>query len=174
MPERSFPLLMEKLHKLEFDFADGDGYDFEPFSEFLSESRTRDWMRAWTGNAELDGAGFRVLRKDGSGRYAAFWCVRPGATILDQPVVFMGSEGDAGVVARSFKEYLWLLAGGLGPCEAIEQTDRPPAAESVSAGFRRYAEEHAGGAQKTTHEVVRAAQLEFPDFNKLIAAMCRH
>lgn len=173
MSERSLPALMKELHQLKFDYADGDGYDFEPFTEFLSESETRDWIRAWTGNDELDGSEFFVFGKDRTGGYAAFWNVRPGAPLIEQPVVFLGSEGKAGVVARNFAEYLWLLAGGLGPSEQIEQPDPAPAAESVLAELRRFAEAHAGVARMTPCEVARAAQREFPEFDKYIEAMCR-
>jgi len=163
---------LNKLHHLNFDYADGDGYDFEPYSEFLSESETCDWIRAWTGNNELDGAEFLVFGQDGTGGYAAFWNVRSGAPVLDQPVVFFGSEGSIGVVARSFADYLWLLAGGVGPSEAIEQPNRAPATDSVSAVFRRFAEEHTTGEQRTPNEVLNAAQREFPEFNKHIEALC--
>ncbi|HFX7636876.1 TPA: SMI1/KNR4 family protein, partial [Acinetobacter baumannii] len=31
-----FPDLLKKLHQLDFDYADGDGIDFEPYQDFLS------------------------------------------------------------------------------------------------------------------------------------------
>jgi hypothetical protein len=34
------PALMKDLHRLEFDYADGDGMDFEPYMEFLSLDET--------------------------------------------------------------------------------------------------------------------------------------
>ncbi|MDJ0345135.1 hypothetical protein QMK19_31840 [Streptomyces sp. H10-C2] len=63
----------------------------------------------------LNGDSFRVFGQDGTGGYAAFWLVRPGRSLVEQPVVFLGSEGDVGVVARDLAGYLWLLAEGFGP-----------------------------------------------------------
>ena len=173
MPEQSMPPLMKELHELEFNYANGDGFDFEPFLEFLSEAETRDWIHAWTGNRDIDGNEFYVFGQDGTGGYAAFWNARERASVLDQPNVFLGSEGAAGVLARNFAEYLWLLADGVGPCEAIEQPNRAPAPEAVTREFRRFAEAHAGTTRRTVAEVLNADQHEFPDFTAHIAAMCR-
>jgi hypothetical protein len=171
MSERFLPALMRQLHELDFDYADGEGYDFEPYPEFLSDSETRDWIRAWTGNAEVDGAAFRVFGQDGTGGYAAFWLVRPGAPLVEQPIVFLGSEGERGVVARNLADYLWVLAGGFGPFEAI--AEREPAAEGLSAQFRRFAEQHAPDAKRGPTEIVLEAQREFPNFSRYIDDMCR-
>jgi len=165
MSDRSFPVLLQKLHELEFDYADGYGYDFDPYPEFMSEAKTRQWVRVWTRDRE-DGADLLVFGQDGTGGYAAIWNVRPMAALLEQPIVFFGSEGSVGVVARNFAEYLWLLAGGVGPCEAIEDPHRPPAPPHISAQFRRFAEEHARDAQRTPAEVLRAAAREFPAFKR--------
>ncbi|MFF4453234.1 SMI1/KNR4 family protein [Streptomyces goshikiensis] len=102
-----------------FDYADGKtGGDFEPFPAFLSAAETTDWFQAWTGNSELDGNDFRVFGQDGTGGYAAIWLIRPGRPLAEQPVVFLGSEGETGVVARDLGDFLWLLADGFGPWEA--------------------------------------------------------
>lgn len=61
---------------------------------------------------------FRIFGQDGTGGLAAFWLVRMGESIAGQPVVFLGSEGETGVVARDLAAYLWLLADGYGPLEA--------------------------------------------------------
>jgi hypothetical protein len=171
--ERAFPGLLTELHQLTFDYAAGQGYDFEPYRKFLSEAETRDWIRAWTGNDELDGAEFFVFGQDGTGGYAAFWLARLGAPLLHQPVVFLGSEGTSGVVAPNLADYLWLLAGGVGPCEAIEQPRHPPAAAHLSAAFRDFAQKHASSGHRMPAEIVEAAQREFPDFPTHIEAICR-
>lgn len=66
----------------------------------------------------MDGVCFRVFGQDGTGGYAAFWLVREGRGLVEQPVVFLGSEGETGVIARDLADFLWLLAGGVGPWEA--------------------------------------------------------
>jgi len=173
MTERSFPPLLQQLGQLDFDYADGEGYDFEPFPDFLSESETQHWIRAWTGNATVAGNDFLVFGQDGTGGYTAFWSVRPGAPLLEQPIVFLGSEGSRGVVACNFADYLWLIAGGVGPCEAIEQPDREPAPAEIAQDFLRFAEQHAPDARKTREEVLTAAAQEFPGFDSYIHSLCK-
>jgi hypothetical protein len=114
---REMPGVMIELHQMKFDYADGYGMDFEPYTEFLSEEETCDWIRAWTGNRSLDGTEYRVFGQDGSGGYAAFWCVLPNATILQQPIVFFGSEGELGVLASDFGDYLWGAESGAPPTD---------------------------------------------------------
>ncbi|MFI2431741.1 hypothetical protein [Streptomyces sp. NPDC018693] len=74
----------------------------------------------------MSGDAFRVFGRDGTGGYAAFRPVRPvrpDAELVDQPVVFLGSEGKTGVVARNLSDFLWVLADGLGPLEATDAYD---------------------------------------------------
>ncbi len=94
--------------------------DYEPYPEFDSAEETTGWLRSWTGDKELDGDALRVFGQDGTGGLAACWLVRPGRPLAEQPIVFFGSEGSNGVVAASLPEFLWLLAGGVGPMEAVE------------------------------------------------------
>jgi hypothetical protein len=137
-PCLAMPELLRALLALEFDYADGEGIDFEPFGAFLSEQETREWFQAWTGNKEVDGAKFLVFGQDGSGGYAAIWTVREGAPLLDQPVVFLGSEGEIGVVVSTVYDFFWLLAGGLGPLEAVTY----PSAKPVNNQFAAFAMMH--------------------------------
>ena len=65
--------------------------------------------------------------KDGSGGQAAFWLVRVGEQLTHQPVVFLGCEGETGVVARNLDGYLWLLAAGLTRKRPLVQSRRATA-----------------------------------------------
>src|SRR5262249_34308906 len=165
------PEVVKELHRLKFDYSGGEGVDFEPFGDFLPETETRDWIRAWTGNPSLTGSEYRVFGQDGSGGYAAFWCVRPDASILDQPIVFLGSEGELGVVASDFSDYLWLVAGGLGPYEAVAF---PDLARRPNSAFRRFAEAHAQTNSKSAGDVIAKAKVEFPDFKAHVQAQCSY
>jgi len=166
--DRVMPLLLRELSQIEFDYADGDGIDFEPFDEFLSADETKNWIRAWTGNSSLDGTEYLIFGQDGSGGYAAFWCVRPDTELLEQPIVFFGSEGELGVVARDFSDYLWLLAGNLGPYEAIACPDDKRATHPEFAAF---AGAHSTTPRKAPLEVTRRALAEFPQFEDDIRAL---
>lgn len=168
--DTEFPALLSELHELEFDYADGEGIDFEPYEEFQSAKENASWIKAWTGNKELTASEYRVFGQDGTGGYAAFWIVRPTKDLLEQPIVFFGSEGELGVVARSFEDYLWLLAEGVGPLEALSYIGEK---RKPTPDFAAFAKEHAPKAKKSAKEVIAAAKKEFPDFEEKIRALCR-
>ncbi|MEU5090617.1 SMI1/KNR4 family protein [Streptomyces sp. NPDC021356] len=155
-----------------FDYAGGDGVDFEPFEAFLSAEETTDWFRAWTGNGELDGAGFRVFGQDGSGGYAAFWLIHPSQPLADQPVVFLGSEGETGVVARDLGDFLWLLAGGFGPWEAATSYE-PGWIPHPNRKLTAIAERFAPSQRRSAATVIELATQEFPEFDDTIMELCR-
>ncbi|MGW1886666.1 SMI1/KNR4 family protein [Streptomyces sp. NPDC001970] len=157
---------------LPFDYNGDDGVDFEPFPAFLSTAETTDWLRAWTGNGELSGDDFRVFGQDGSGGYAAFWLIRPNRALIDQPVVFLGSEGETGVVARDLGDFLWLPADGLGPWEAATsyERDRVPRPDQELTAL---AERFAPGRRRPAAAVIEQATWEFPDFDDTIMELCR-
>lgn len=169
---RTLPTPLSEAHQVGFDYRDGAGVDFEPYRHFLDAAETAEWWRAWTGNAELDGSEFRVFGQDGTGGLAAFWLVRPGEPIEQQPVVFLGSEGQRSVVARDLWAYLWLLADGCGPCEATEYPDHEhePRPE---ARLIEIAERWAPAHRQSAGDVISAARQEFPGFDQLIDSMCR-
>lgn len=169
--DQTFPPLLAKLHELEFDYDEGEGIDFEPYDEFQPAEENTDWIRAWTGNQQLDGAEYRVFGMDGTGGLAAFWLVRDGADILDQPIVFFGSEGEVGVVAYDFADYLWLLAGNVGPYEAVEYGAEDG---DTNEGFAAFAAEHAAAAKKSPSAVVERANQAFPSFADDFMALCRY
>jgi hypothetical protein len=165
----SFPAALTAVAGVPFEYGE-DGVDYEPFEDFLSADETTEWLRSWTGNTTLDGNAFRVFGQDGTGGYAAFWLVRPDRPLHEQPVVFLGSEGETGVVAQNLAAYLWLLADGSGPLEAVEfpgHHGRP------NPELRAIAETHAPGAPRSAADLVAAARAEFPDFPQLVEALCR-
>jgi hypothetical protein len=175
--DRVFPAALAALSGIDFpydydektDTPDPGNIDYEPYDEFDSAEETTDWIRAWTGNKELDGDAFRVFGQDGTGGLAVLWLVRPGA-LTEQPVAFFGSEGEVGVVARGLGEFLWLLAGGVGPQEAVEfGSDSGVPHEEL----RAVAEKHSGVEPRTPAEVLAAARAEFPDFAEMVQSWCR-
>lgn len=58
--------------------------------------RTRDWWRHWTAAPHVSGAEFRVIATDGNDNCVALWLVD-----AVPPVVFLGSDGTAAVIASS-------------------------------------------------------------------------
>jgi len=144
--------------------------DFEPFDEFLDPEDTTDWFRTWTGNTDADGEQFRIFGQTATGGYAAFWLIREEATLADQPVVFLGSEGETGVVACDLPSFLWLVADGSGPYEAVEH---PTRRSRPHPEFTAVAEKHAGRGRMSAREVIAAARDEFPDFEDVMAELSR-
>ncbi|GGP90725.1 SMI1/KNR4 family protein [Streptomyces melanogenes] len=141
--------------------AEGGGVDFAPCDAFVSAEEITDWLRRWTGSDELGGDAYRVFGQDGSGGLAALWCARPGRPLAAQPVVFLGSEGEVGVVAGNLSDFLWCRPGGFGPREAALHPDRearPDAALGVLA------EQYATTPRRPAREVVNEAQAEFRTF----------
>jgi hypothetical protein len=167
--DTTFPPLLAKLHQLEFDYADGEGMDFEQYEKFQSAEENADWIKAWTGNQTLTGSEYRIFGQDGTGGYAAFWLVRDTKDVLEQPIVFFGSEGEIGVVARNFTDYLWLLAEGVGPLEGVSYSGE---LRKPTPHFAAFAKEHAPSAKKSAKEVVAAAKKEFPQFEEDFQALC--
>jgi hypothetical protein len=167
--EQAFPRPIAQLHELEFDYADGDGIDFKPYDEFQSASRNARWIRAWTGNQDLDAAEYRIFGQDGTGGRAGFWLVHDGKDILSQPIVFFGSEGALGVIACDFADYLWLLADGVGPMEAVENG---AVRSKPNDAFAEFAQAHAPNARKSAAEVLARAKRSFPTFVDDIRALC--
>ena len=168
MSELAFPSVLAKLHEIE---VDEDEIDFEPYSEFQSLEDTTVWVKAWTNNPALDGTPYRIFGQDGTGGYAGFWLIRKdAASILEQPIVFFGSEGEVGVVARNFADYLWLLADGVGPYEAVgyENLEGTP-----NPAFAAFAKAHAKDAKRSANAVIAAAKSEFPTFEAGIRSLCK-
>lgn len=146
------------------------GCDFEPYETFEAPERTAWWFRLWTGNPAVDGSEFRFFGSTGAGDYAGFWLARPGAPVTGQPVVYLGSEGQTGVVARDLGDLLWLFAAGYGPAEAVEDHD---GILEPSEAFRVIAERHAPGREQPAGQILAAAHAEFPHFADYIDGLCQ-
>jgi hypothetical protein len=122
---REMPALLAAALKAPFA-NDHEGHDFQALDEFASSEEGADWWTAWTGNEDAGVPPFRFFGQDGSGGQAGIWLRDPEAAIETQPVVFLGSEGELAVIARDLHDYLWLLANGVGPLEAVDDLDRTP------------------------------------------------
>ncbi|MGW1158618.1 SMI1/KNR4 family protein [Streptomyces sp. NPDC002519] len=170
--DRRFPAALAAALAHSFDYDHGNGVDFEPFDAFVSAEETTDWFQAWTGNKEVSGDAFRVFGMDGAGGYAAFWLVRPGSELADQPVVFLGSEGETGVVARDLADFLWILADGVGPREAMDPYDAGIVSRP-NADLAAVAEQFAPERRRPAVTLASLAREEFPDFEDRIAELCR-
>jgi len=124
----------------------------------------------------MNGDAFRVFGQDGTGGNAAFWLVRPGRELAEQPVVLLGSEGETGVVARDLGALLWLLADGFGPWEAAtsyEPEPEPDRAPQAHRALAAIAEQFAPDRRASAAAVIAQATQEAPDFDDTIMRLCR-
>lgn len=167
--DRRFPTALAEVARVEFDYDEGEGVDFEPYDAFDSAAETTDWLRHWTGNHELDGGAYRVFGQDGTGGLAAIWWARAGRPLVEQPVVFMGSEGERGLVAGNLSDFLWVLADGFGPMEAALYDYREA---RPNAALTAVAELHATTPRRPAREIITEAQAEFAMFSDGIDALC--
>ncbi|MFJ8040593.1 SMI1/KNR4 family protein [Kitasatospora sp. NPDC096147] len=169
---REFPGGLAAAMAVPFAGEGGEsGVDFEALGGFLPAAETAQWFREWCGNEEQNGSEFLVFGADGSGGCAAVWLTRPGRPLADQPVVFLGSEGEAAVVARDLGDFLWLLADGFGPKEAAEHAAGRRRQARPHAELTLIAQEFAPGPRRPAAIVVEQAAREFPDFEDLVSAM---
>ncbi|MEU6233640.1 SMI1/KNR4 family protein [Kitasatospora sp. NPDC047058] len=169
--DRSFPPALAEVARIAFEYGeDGEGVDFEPYDAFDSAGETTDWIRSWTGNDGLDGDAYRVFGQDGTGGLAALWLVRPGRPLAEQPVVFLGSEGESGLVAGNLSDLLWVLADGFGPLEAAVHDDREP---RPAAALADLAGRHATTPRRPAREIIAEARAEFATFSEDLDALCR-
>lgn len=172
--DRQFPAALAAAMAVRVDLIGRDGVDFEPYPRFLGADETTDWFRAWTGNGERDGDAFRAFGQDGTGGLAAFWLVRPGQKLVDQPVVFLGSEGETAVVARDLAAFLWLLADGFGPWEAATTYDLEPGwVPQPNEALTAIARQHAPDRRASAPAIITKARQEFPDFDDILMGQCR-
>ncbi|HYO51444.1 hypothetical protein [Archangium sp.] len=66
--DRKLPPVLARLHRLPFDDDEGEGIDFEPYEQFESARETTGWLRAWTGNEEVEGGEFRIFGQEAVGK----------------------------------------------------------------------------------------------------------
>ncbi|MGC7102708.1 hypothetical protein ACPZ19_49260 [Amycolatopsis lurida] len=163
-PGEPFPAVLRALHDHQFSPGFGE-IDFEVYDRF-----TFGGPSAWTDNDEAERE-FRVFGQDGSGGLVAFWLVHEGRPIVDQPVVFLESEGSLGPVAADLCDFIHLLAAGIGPCEAImsgasnENMDPQPA-------IVRIADAHLDRREgRTPRAILADADNEYSDIMDRIDAL---
>jgi hypothetical protein len=135
--------------------GDHDYIDFRVHSQ-------RD-VSGWTQNLENEGE-FYVFGTDGQGSGVAFWLVHE-APLAEQPVVFLGSEGEGDVraIAKDLPDFLELLSVGLGPYEAPYPRDAdipPEPLPSIRAILNRHFPSH---VSRSPEEIVKEATEKFGD-----------
>jgi hypothetical protein len=179
----AFPAALTELAQVQFDFGDDYDVDFDPGDQFEDPAETAAWFREWTGNDAADARPLLVFGRDFSGGLVGFWQEHVGGDITEQPVVFLGSEGQTGVVALNLSGFLWLVADGWGPAEAVFYRENDPPEEDEAGASMRFAHpnpavaaiavRHAVPPRRTAAEVTAAALPASIRFEQMIEALCR-
>jgi hypothetical protein len=74
------------------------------------------------------------------------------------------------VVAANFQDYLWLLAGGIGPYEAVAN---PDLTREPNRPFMDFAKAHSSTGPVRPEEVLDRAKNAYPAFLERIESLCR-
>jgi hypothetical protein len=137
---------------------DHDYIDFRMYSQ-----RDVTFIGGWTKNPGYE-AEFYVFGTDGTGGGVAFWLVHD-APLAEQPVVYIGSEGEGDVrpVAKDLPNFLELLSLGLGPKEA-PYPRAPEIPLEPLRGVRAILDQHfASHVSRTPEAIVNEANQRFGD-----------
>ncbi|RMT05851.1 hypothetical protein [Pseudomonas amygdali] len=163
-----FPMLLGLVNDLPYEYRDGDGFDFEPYGQFLDAVETQRWVRAWTHNPIATGDQFLFFGQDGSGGLTGIWKASTHTDLLDQPIVFLGSEGETRVISKNFSDYLWLLASGHSGVETEYLNDEKAPEEA----FVKFAEQHATTPRRKPSAIIAEAHDLYPSFQDYISGLC--
>lgn len=171
-PEPLPPVLAEAREALEAWFAEqADNVDAEDDDthriDFLFYTERPVHFMAPLSKAEEHEAEFYVFGADGTGSNAAFWLVHD-APPIEQPVVFIGSEGDDNrPVAKNLPDFLALLAAGIGPKESayLQDVENAQPLPAFKALLDKY---FPGYPVRSPKEIVEDAVAQYGDFEARI------
>lgn len=151
------PHALQDLAKVDLLWDVKDGVDLELKDRLSTEAEAADDLRAWTGQAATGPVPFRFFGQDGTGSLYGFWLLRTEAPLGEQPVVFLGSEGELGVVSRDLPDFVVLLSRRVPAYEVVSKTEK--FAERPMPGIRAVAERHFPQAlSRTTDAIVAEAR----------------
>ena len=132
----------------------------------------RRWARSFHRSSDAEHE-LRVFAQDGTGGLVAFWMVVADQPLEAQPIVFLGSEGTVGPVARDLPDFFALLASGLGPYEVVENGVTEADARLLSV--EKLGDKHFGKRKKRSpSDIVAEASAAYGDIEDRIKALNKH
>lgn len=162
--ERVMPAALVALKQAEGDWRDVDGaIDLDVYPTFETPEETRAWLRAWTGNDAPPVEVLRVFGQDGTGGKVAIYRTDMSRPLEDEPIVFLGSEGAFGVVARDLADFFVLFAAGLGPLEVVDQ-GATSSSETIRSAKKILTKHFPDAKSRTVEEALTAAKSAALDF----------
>lgn len=164
-----------------YDYDNGKGVAFEPYPELEPVAETGWWLRHWTGNPDVTGEEFRPFGRDGGGGYVCSWIIRKGADLVDQPVVYLGSDGDVAVLTADAWDALWFFAHGFGPHDVPTElepgercfTPEPDRVVQPHVELSSSADRLAPGRRRPMEQILAEAAVDVPDLRVWVDELCR-
>ena len=154
------PVLTEARKALTAWHAERDGRAQD--TDFLFYDARRSEFMAPLSKSDEHEAEFYVFGADGTGSSVGFWLVHD-APLAEQPVVFIGSEGDDNrPVAKNLPDFLALLAAGIGPREATLPPDDPRPLPAIKVILEKHFPDYSA---LTPDQIVEDATNRYGDFS---------
>lgn len=174
---------MAKLPKIFNGLADV-GAEHAEF-ELRDPAESDDDIKSWLGALPRDGTRLVVFAQDGTGSLFCLW-LRPGHDDVDTaPVVYLGSEGELGVLGKDPAAFLEFVASGVtydghgggffDPLEAEDDEELPAEVLARRAKVAEWVMQRTGKKELRKPEELRAeAEAAYPDFADWVTANVAH
>lgn len=138
-------------------------------------------INAWFGALPGDGTRFIVFAQDGTGSLYCVW-LRPGHDHIETaPIVYLGSEGELGVLGKDPTAFLEFVASGMSfdghagsffdPLEGEDDEDYVTETLDCRAKVAEYVKQRTGKTELRHPDALRAeAEAAYPGLEDCIAA----
>src|SRR5687767_10869327 len=158
-----FPKVLVELEK-RVNGGEAGEIDFEMYQSFNEQYKPSDWTQNPASNDE-----FLTFGMDGTGGQVAIWRAK-NAEFDELPVVFLGSEGEAKVLATDLPSFLSMVANGVGPMEAAFGTTEGEANDDMVAWVKKTYPKHKALAPAA---ILAAAEKAYPKFEEHLRAQVK-
>lgn len=163
MADKKFPDVLVDLEK-RVNGGDAGEIDFEMYQSFNEQYKPSDWTRDPKSDDE-----FLSFGMDGTGGQVAIW--KNAKAELDAlPIVFLGSEGEASMLAKDLPSFLSMLAAGVGPYEAATEIYEGEPSEDLLEWVKETYPKHKAS---TPEKTVAAAKKAFPKFEEHLQSLVK-
>lgn len=153
-PSDPLPIALQDLGKVDQLWDVEEGVDLELDSGLSTLQEAAQELQSWLGTAPAVVVPIRWFGQDRSGGRYGLWILHAEAALEAQPVVFFGSEGEHGVIARDLADFLVLLSRGISVLDVIEKTKKFDVRPMPA--IRVVAQRHAPQAMARATEVIVA------------------
>jgi hypothetical protein len=135
--------------------------DLWVYEEFNWTYKPSDWTR----NPKSDETLFSFA-KDGVGGQALIWMREGAKPGRDNPVAFLGRDGEVAVIAATFAEFAALLAAGISPYSVA--SDSIPEEVSAVPLVEDWRAHHFGQNHHSIAEILERGRALLPEFRALV------